>query len=551
MAAASAKKSQRGFIVLLLIAALAGGGYIYRDLLRGTTLGNWLGLKEVAQAKDVYYCPMHPDYKADKPGECPICHMALVKREPEKKTGPAEVAKAPAHERSAGDVYYCPMHPDYQSDKPGTCPICKMDLVKREPEKKEAVTRAPPPSERKILYWQDPMNPANRSDKPGKAPDGMDLVPVYAEEAPGETGAGPAGIFISPAKQQLIGVQVGTVQMEPLTRTIITVGQLTYDETRVARLQSKVEGWIEQVFVNFTGMWVSKGHALINIYSPELVSTQQELLIARRAKDKLESSMFPEIAANARSLYEATRDRLRLWDISEAQIREIEKRGAPSRTMTLSSPIEGYVLTRNAYRGQRVTPEMELYTIADLATIWVLADIYEYEVPMVKVGQSATMNLSYFPGQTYRGKVTFIYPQIDNQTRTLKVRLEFPNSDHKLKPDMYASVSLAIDYGRQLAVPETAVLDSGSQQMVFIAHENGHFEPRTVQLGAKVDDRFLVLSGISAGEKVVTSGNFLIDSESQLKAAIGGMGTGGQAGHGVSPAEKTGPNPAPTHQHGK
>jgi Cu(I)/Ag(I) efflux system membrane fusion protein len=480
MAATSAKKSKRGFIALLLIAAIAGSGYIYRDLLRGTTVGNWLGLKEIAQAKDVYYCPMHPDYKADKPGECPICHMALVKREPEKKEAPAETAKAP--------------------------------------------TVAAPPKERKVLYWQDPMNPAHRSDKPGKAPDGMDLVPVYEEEAAAEAQAGPPGVVINPAKQQLIGVQVGTVQLEPLTRTIITVGQLTYDETRVARLQSKVEGWIEQVFVNFTGMWVSKGHALINIYSPELVSTQQELLIAKRAKDKLETSMFPEIAANARSLYDATRDRLRLWDISEAQIREIEKRGAPSRTMTLSSPIEGYVLTRNAYRGQRVTPEMELYTIADLSTIWVQADIYEYEVPMVKVGQEATMSLSYFPGQTYKGKVAFISPQIDNQTRTLKVRLEFPNPDHKLKPEMYASVSLAIDYGRQLAVPENAVLDSGTHQMVFVAHEGGHFEPRTVQLGARVDDRFQVLSGLSPGEKVVISGNFLIDSESQLKAAIGGMG---------------------------
>jgi len=480
MAARTASRAKRGFVILVLIAAIAGAVYLYRDLLRGTTVGGWIGLKAIAQAKSVYYCPMHPDYKAGKPGECPICHMALVKLEPEKQEVPAEQAKAPAEGR--------------------------------------------PPGQRKVLYWQDAMNPSQHYDKPGKAPDGMDLAPVYEEEAPAQGQAAPGGIFISPKKQQLIGVQVAAVAMEPLTRTIITVGQLTYDETRVARIQSKVEGWIEHVYVDFTGMWVSKNHSLINLYSPELVSTQQELLIAKRAKDNLSTSSFPEIAANARSLYDATRDRLRLWDISEAQIREIEKRGTPSRTMTLSSPIEGYVLARNAFRGQRVTPEMELYTIADLSTIWVLADIYEYEVPMVKVGQAATMSLAYFPGQIYTGKVAFIYPQIDNQTRTLKVRLQFPNPDHKLKPDMYASVSLAIDYGRQLAVPETAVLDSGTQQIVFIAHEGGHFEPRTLQLGAKVNDRFIVLSGLSPGEMVVTSGNFLIDSESQLKTALGGMG---------------------------
>ncbi|HBZ54067.1 MAG TPA: efflux RND transporter periplasmic adaptor subunit [Syntrophobacteraceae bacterium] len=330
-------------------------------------------------------------------------------------------------------------------------------------------------------------------------------------------------MMISPEKQQLIGVQVSTVTEEPLTRTIVTVGQITYDETRLARIQARVEGWIEQVFVDFTGKWVKKGQPLLRVYSPELLSTQRELLIAKRAKDSLGTSAFPEISANAQSLYEATRDRLRLWDISDGQIRELEKRGTPTRTMTLFAPVEGFVLTRNALRGQRITPEMELYTIADLSTIWVLADIYEYEVPLIHLGQPATMTFPYFPGKTFTGKVTFIYPQLDNQTRTLKVRLQFPNVDHQLKPDMYASVSFPIDYGRKLAVPESAVLDSGTRQIVFIAREDGHFEPRTVQLGAKVNDRFIIESGLTVGEKIVTSGNFLIDSESQLKAAMSGM----------------------------
>lgn len=483
MAAKRKSRISSLLVMVVFLAALAGGMYFYRNLLRGTTVGNWLGLKESVQAKEVYYCPMHPDYSAGKPGDCPICNMALVKREPEPQGTSISTQKTANQAQSAQDIYYCPMHPDYRSNKPGTCPICNMDLVKREPEAHEH----------------------------GGAP---------ATPGPART------VFISPQKQQLIGVQVSTVEQEPLTRTVITVGQLTYDETRMARVQARVEGWIEQVYVDFTGKWVKKGQPLLSVYSPELLSTQRELLIAKRARDSLGASAYPEIAANAQSLYEATRDRLRLWDISDGQIRDLEKRGTPSRTMTLFAPTEGFVLTRNALRGQRITPEMELYTIADLSTIWVLADIYEYEVPLIHLGQTATMTFPYFPAKTFTGKVTFIYPQLDNQTRTLKVRLQFPNPDHMLKPDMYASVSFPIDYGRKLAVPETAVLDSGTRQMVFIARDDGHFEPRTVQLGAKVNDRFIVESGLTAGEKVVTSGNFLIDSESQLKAAMSGMSEG-------------------------
>jgi RND family efflux transporter MFP subunit len=578
------KPFRTGLVIVLLMAAVAGGVYVYRDALGDTPVGKWLRQKATAsaghvyycpmhpnykankpgdcpicnmalmklepeksasptqQAKtpahdhpagDIYYCPMHPDYKANKPGTCPICNMNLVKLEPEKSASPTEQVKTPAHDHPAGDIYYCPMHPDYKANKPGTCPICNMNLVKREPEKREipgqragTPAQARPAGERKILYWQDAMNPTHHYDKPGKAPDGMDLVPVYEQEPAVGVQAGSRGVFISSEKQQLIGVQVSPVQIEPLTKTIITVGQITYDETRVARIQSKVEGWIEQVHVDFTGKWVKKGQPLISVYSPELVSTQRELLIAKRAKESLGSSTFPEIAANARSLYDATRDRLRLWDISDAQIRDLEKRGVPSRTMTLFAPVEGFVLIRNALRGQRITPEMELYTIVDLSTVWVLADIYEYEVPMISLGQSASVTLPYFPGQTYSGKVAFIAPQLDSQTRTLKVRLQFPNPDNKLKPEMYASVSIFVDYGRQLAVPESAVLDSGTQQIVFIAQENGHFEPRSIQLGAKVNDRFIVVSGLTPGEKVVTSGNFLIDSESQLKAALTSMSDG-------------------------
>jgi len=378
--------------------------------------------------------------------------------------------------------------------------------------------------EKKILYWVDPMHPVYKSDKPGIAPDcGMQLVPVYAEE--GGTGEAPpkGSTMITPAKQQIIGVTYGVVSVEPLTRTIRTVGRITYDETKIVKINPKIEGWIEKVYVDFTGKLVKKGQPLISIYSPELVSTQQEYLLALKSKEYLSKSPFPEIANSSNSLLQSTKKRLEFWDIREDEIREIEKRGEPVKTMTLYAPSSGFVLTRNAFERQRVMPESELYTIADLSRVWVLADIYEYEIPMIKLGQTATILLSYYPGETFSGKVTYIYPQLDNITRTLKVRLEFSNPDFKLKPDMYANVGFQIDYGKQISVPEEAVLDSGNEQIVFVAREEGLFEPRKVSLGAKVDKRFIILSGLVPGEKIVTSGNFLIDSESRLKSAMGGM----------------------------
>jgi multidrug efflux pump subunit AcrA (membrane-fusion protein) len=411
-------------------------------------------------------------------------------------------------------------------------------------------------SQRKVLYWVDAMNPTHKSEKPGKASDGMDLVPVYADEpAPGEAPP-PGAVKISSEKQQLIGVQYGTVAERPVTETIRAVGRVTYDETKIARIHTKVEGWIDQVFVNFTGKLVEKNQPLISIYSPDLVSTQQEFLIAKRGKDALGNNPHAEIAQGAASLYDSSRERLRLWDVNDEQIRELEERGTPSRTLTLYSPIGGFVVTRNAFDKQRITPDTELYTIADLSTVWVLADIYEYELPQIHLDQAATMTLSYFPGRAYAGKISYIYPQLDNSTRTVKVRVEFANPGFELKPDMYANVELKLDYGKQLSVPEEAVMDSGSEQIVFVAREGGYFEPRKVQLGAKVDDRYIVLSGLRSGEKIVTSGNFLIDSESRLKSATEGMagmagmgpGGGGKSTAGVGKSQKEEPKAKPAEQ---
>ncbi|HEY9434990.1 MAG TPA: efflux RND transporter periplasmic adaptor subunit [Blastocatellia bacterium] len=409
---------------------------------------------------------------------------------------------------------------------------------------------------RRVLYWVDPMHPAYKSDKPGKAPDcGMDLVPVY-ENGTGQFAADlPEGAFrISPEKQQLIGVQYGEADYKAVFKTLRAVGRLTYDETKIARIHTKIDGWIEQVYVDFTGKLVKKGQPLITIYSPELLQTQQEFLLARRGRDELAESPFREAVNASESLFQAARKRLELWDVSEAQIDELEKSGKPTKTLTLYAPADGFVLTRNTFAKQRVTPETELYAIADLSTIWVMADLYEYEAAEIKAGQTADVTLSYYPGRSYRGKVTYIYPQLDNTTRTLKARVELPNPQFMLKPDMFANVELKIDYGKRLIVPQEAVMDSGAEQLVFVAHEGGYFEPRKVQIGAKVDNTFIVLGGLKAGERVVTSANFLIDSESKLKSAAGGMGMPGHGGgHGGAPAggkpsPQTGPEDHSQHQ---
>jgi RND family efflux transporter MFP subunit len=385
-----------------------------------------------------------------------------------------------------------------------------------------------PAAERKVLYWYDPMHPSYRSERPGKAPDcGMDLVPAYDSSEEGMPNLPEKAFKVTPERQQLIGVQYGEVAFQPLSRTIRAVGRVVYDETRIARIHSKIEGWIERVYVDFTGKLVEKNQPLVSVYSPELVATQEEYLLALKARDRLGASPFGEVAAGASSLLDAARGRLELWDISKAQIEDLEKARKPTKALTLYSPVNGFVISRNAYERQRIMPETELYAVADLSTIWVLAEIYEFEAPLVRLGQPASMTLAYFPGRTYRGQVTYVYPQLDNMTRTLKVRVEFPNHDFALKPDMYANVELRIDYGRQLSVPQEAVLDSGLQQLVFVALDGGYFEPRQVRLGGKVDDRYIVLGGLKAGERIVTSGNFLLDSESQLKSAASGMGMPG------------------------
>lgn len=408
------------------------------------------------------------------------------------------------------------------------------------------------PKERKILYWVDPMHPAYKSDKPGIAPDcGMTLVPVYANGSRESTGEHlpPGAIKISAAKQQLIGVQFGQVQFGPVERTIRAVGHLAFDETKITRVHTKISGWIDKVFVDYTGQLVKKGQPLFTVYSPDLLSTQEEFLIGLKAKQYLSDSQFKDVSMGAQSLYNASRRRLQLWDISDAQIEELERTQKPTRDLTLYAPDDGFVTKRNAFPKQQVNPDTEVYELADLSTIWVLADVYEYELPEIKLGQTARVNLTYFPGSPFAGKVSYIYPEVDNTTRTAKIRIELPNPDFRLKPDMYANVELEINYGKQLSVPQEAVLDSGTEQTVFVAVGDGYFEPRKVHLGPKVDNRYIVLAGLKPQEKVVTSGNFLIDSESQLKSAVAAMS--GMPGMNPAPQEQTPPVNLPQHQMNK
>lgn len=356
--------------------------------------------------------------------------------------------------------------------------------------------------------------------KPVPTPTSVDLQTHTATAGMPET-----AFKISPEKQQLIGVQYGTVEYQTLSKLLRAVGKVAFDETKITRINPKIEGWIEKVYVDFTGKLVQKGQPLLTIYSPDLVQTQQEYLLAIKGKKELGDSPFGEAVNFSESLVQSARRRLELWDVTDEQIKELEKRGTPSRAMTLYAPASGFVTTRNAFPRQRVMPETELYTLADLSTVWIVADIYEFEAADIKLGQSATVTLSSYPGREFKGKITYVFPQVDNTTRTVKVRIELANKRYELKQDMLADVVLRIMYGSKLVIPQEAVMDSGLEQLVFVAHEGGYFEPRKVQIGAKVDEKYIVLGGLQRGDRVVSSGNFLIDSESKLKSATNGMGT--------------------------
>lgn len=421
-------------------------------------------------------------------------------------------------------AYHCPMHPSMVSDKPGECPICGMRMVRADGREEPAPAGASSPSAspgRRVVY-RSTMNPGEVSDHPGKDSMGMDMEAIEIDPEPGGATRveGRAPVRIAPARQQLIGVRTQAAARVPFVRSIRSAGQVVPDETRLHHVHTKIEGYVDTLRVNATGDTVRRGDPLLTIYSPELVATQEEYLVALRARDAARRQSLPEITRKAEDLLESARRRLLLYDLRPSQIDELERTGVSSLKVTLYAPISGYVTQRNVTQGERIDPSMTLLDIADLSRVWVIASVYEYELPFVHVGQKATVTLSYLPGRSWEGRIGLIYPTLEGATRTARVRIEFANPDLDLKPEMFAEVSLQSELGVRLAVPDSAVLVSGTRNILFVARGDGSFEPREVRLGLRLPDSVEILEGVSEGETVVTSGNFLVDSESRLKAAL-------------------------------
>lgn len=402
-------------------------------------------------------------------------------------------------------LYTCSMHPQVVQDRPGDCPICGMKLV---PVRKQTSSSAENKSSsgmtnRKIKYYKSTMLLGEISKTPRKDSMGMDMVPVFEGQEESQT------INVDPVTIQKMGVRTAPVTKGPLRRVIRTVGSIDYNETALADVTTKFKGWIENLYVDSTGKQVRKGEPLFDIYSPDLYSAQNEYVLAMNQ-------------ARPGGLRSSALQKLKLFDISEDQIAELEKTRQPQRTLRVNAPIDGVVVEKMAVRGQMVDAGMKLYRLADLGIVWVQSQIYEQDLSLLKLGQEAEVSLSYLPDRKFRGRITYIYPTLDEKTRTARVRMEFHNPGLFLKPGMFATVEIHAELEPEaLLVPDTAILRSGDKNTVFVALEGGRFEPRNVTIGARSEnDQIQVLSGLQEGEQVVTSGQFMLDSESQLREAI-------------------------------
>ena len=470
---------------------LAAGGF----LLAGC---NQTGSDQaIAKKAAKYHCPMHPTYVSNRQGDCPICNMKLV---PIKEDQPKAKAAAKAK-------YHCPMHPTYVSDKPGECPICHMDLVPIKNDK----AAAPVATE---------TNEENHEAKH----EGEHTAAAESPAVPGRV-----AVMISPEKQQLIGLRTATVESRDLTNIIRTSGTFEHDERRLARIAPRFGGYIRDLKVNYTGQPVEKGEPLLTVYSPELISAENEYLLALQRLKSLKAGA-PDHEA-AQRLLDSARRRLSLWQIGEEELRELERTGQPKDELLLRSPVSGHVITKMAVEGKAFMAGETLYEIGDLHHLWLRAYVYEYELPLIKVGQKARVILPNQGNQSYESEITFIYPHLDPQTRRAEIRLELDNPGHRLRPQMWANVEINASFGETLTIPASAVIDTGARFVAFVKNEDNHLEPREVKIGVQTDDYYQVLEGVKEGEEVVTRALFLVDSESQLKAAIAGMGAAGRHEH--------------------
>ncbi|MBI1355734.1 MAG: efflux RND transporter periplasmic adaptor subunit [Acidobacteria bacterium] len=460
---------------------------------------------------------------------------------------------------SSETLYTCGMHPQVIQDEPGNCPICGMRLT---PVKKSSAApdhdmaamgesgaaEISSQGERKILYWRAPMDPNYISDKPGKSPMGMDLIPVYEDEAGGS--ASPSGVRVDPSFLQNFAVRTALVERGSIPIDIRTIGILQHNETNVVSINTKFEGWIEKSNYNTVGEYIEKGALLFEIYSPQLVTTQQEYLAAIDYVKRLSSgSAYPEAVERAESLLESARERLQYWDITDEQIDLIRDRGKPIRTLPFYSPASGYIVGKGgeSLEGMRLTPGMTVLKLADHSRLWAEVEFYEDQLRHIRKGTRVLVEVDSFPGRRWAGRVVLFDSKVDPKTRTLRAYVEVDNKDLKLVPGMYATVNVAAPaVSGAVKVPSQAVLHSGERSIVIVQTGRGVFEPREVQLGAGGDGEQEVRSGLEPGEVIVTSSQFLIDSESNLKAAIQQLL--GERSRPGSPQQEPKPSAAP-HQH--
>jgi Cu(I)/Ag(I) efflux system membrane fusion protein len=468
------------------------------------------------EARQLWTCPMDPQIVQDHPGKCPLCGMNLVPLE-KTSTEPSGSASSSVEMESGkkGPVkYQCPMHPSIVQDHPGDCPICGMKLVKMETGSgKEAAANSSAP--RRIAFYRSPMDPSQTSPVPRKDEMGMDYVRVYEDELSGGGVEGRATVTVDPVRQQLIGLRTAAVTRATIRPEWRTVGRVQADPTRISKINVKTAGYVERVFMDFVGKPVERGEPLFTYYSPELLTAQREYLLALKPRGSGQRDSF---------LIAAARQKLMLWDVPDTQIEKLEQRGEVMRTLTFVSPVTGVVTAKNVVEGSTLNSGDIPYEVTDLSAVWLMADAYQSDATRAQVGMPAAITLESLPGRVFRGKVAFVDPVLDPRSRTFKVRINVDNSSGELKPDMFAEVQFEGAPHEALSIPADAVIPSGRGNMVFVSVGDGKFQPRSVRLGQKSGDLIEVLDGVAEGELVVTHANFLVDSESSLRAALAAVG---------------------------